>query len=612
MERRLVTILAADAVGYSRRMERDESGALAELSRCRSIIDQTIIQHGGRIFGSAGDSVVAEFASSVNAVQSAILIQKRLEDEPSGIAGQQPLNFRIGINLGDVIVQGDNLLGDGVNVAARLEAIAPAKGICISKNVMEQIAGKVEARFGAGGKHKLKNIEKPVDVWCWPESSAPRVKRNALRQSRLIASALAAVALILALGLGYAHFARQPEAPIQTDKATIAVLPFANMSRDPDQEYFVDGMTEDLITDLSKISALFVIARDSVFAYKGRTATAAAVARELGVRYVLEGSVRKSGGRVRINSQLIDVKTGGQIWADRFDREIGDIFNLQDDVTRKIVAALALQLTSDDKHRLGSATRETSPEVYDLYLRGVDALRQYTPETIARARGYLLKALAMDPDFARAYATLAFTYTASGIFFREHDTEDAITQALRYGKKALELDDKLPQGHFAMAIAYLRQGRHDEALAAAKEAVRNDPNYADGYVAYANVLIFLGRGSEAADLMNKAMGLNPRYSAAYIDILGRAHFMMGRYDQAIENFQDCIRRDAAALTCHIFLAATYAAAGKIDNAKWEAEEIRTIRPDFTIATDTTAAQFANPEDRARLQSWLRQAGIAEN
>jgi len=618
--RRLTTILSADVCGYSRLIAADEEGTLAALRDHRlQLIDPKIAEFGGRIANTAGDSLLIEFPSVVGALRFAIAMQKGIADRNTGVPRDSRVAFRIGVNLGDVVEQDGDLLGAGVNVAARLEGIAEPGGILLSGAAFEQVRGRVECGFTDLGAKALKNIPDPVHVYAVDLGGKKGMPPTAAVRQRLppwIGLALAALVFVAGAALWWmvpwsGRFeASHPQTVAATaERPAIAVLPFDNMSNDPDQEYFADGMTDDLITDLSKISALMVIARNSVFAYKGRTATAAEVARELGVRYVLEGSVRKSGGRVRINSQLIDTTSGAEIWADRFDREIGDIFSLQDDVTKQIVMALALRLTGDDKHRLDIATPSTAPEVYDLYLRGIDALRQFTPESIATARAYFFRALAIDPDFARAYATLAFTYSAAGIFFSERETDEAIAHAIRYAGKALELDSRLPQGHFAMAIAYLRQRRHDEALAAAKEAVRLDPNYADGYVAYANILVFMGRGNEAEELVNKAMGLNPRYSAAYIDILGRARFVIGRYDQAIETFQECVRRNAAALTCHIFLAATYAAAGQIDNAKWEVAEIVTLAPDFTLATDTTAAQFAKPEDRIRLRSALRQAGI---
>jgi adenylate cyclase len=394
-----------------------------------------------------------------------------------------------------------------------------------------------------------------------------------------------------------------------SDRASIAVLPFENMSDDPSQEYFADGMTEDLITDLSKISSLFVIARNSVFTYKNQPVKAQRVAEELGVRYILEGSVRRAGSQVRINAQLIDAATGGHLWAERFDKDLGDIFALQDDVTRKIVSALELELTTDEKAGLRRASDETSPEVYDLYLRGVDRLRQFTPESISQARMFFLKALSLDPGYARAYATMAFTFTAAGIFFNSERADEAIDQALYYGEKALELDDTLPQGYFAMSIARLRQGRHEEALAAAREAIKFDPNYADGYVALANVLFFSGEGEEAEVMMRKAMELNPRYSAAYIDILGRAFFVMGRYDEAISEFRECVSRNPESLTCHVFLAAAYGLTGRIEDAQWETEEVLTLEPDYSLRTDTIAPQIRKTEDRERFQSGLRQAGI---
>ena len=470
--RRLTTIVSADVCGYSRLIAADEEGTLAALRDHRlQLIDPKIAEFSGRIANTAGDSLLIEFPSVVGALRFAIAMQKGIAGRNTGVPRDSRVVFRIGVNLGDVVEQDGDLLGDGVNVAARLEGIAEPGGILLSAAAFEQVRGRVECGFSDLGAKALKNIPDPVHVYAVDFGGKKGMPPTAAVRQRLpswINLALAALVLFTGAALwwmapwsGWFEASHPQTVAATAEKPAIAVLPFENMSNDPDQEYFADGMTDDLITDLSKISALMVIARNSVFAYKGRTA--AEVARKLGVRYVLEGSVRKSGGRVRINSQLIDTSSGAEIWADRFDREIGDIFSLQDDVTKQIVTALALQLTGDDKHRLDIATRSTAPEVYDLYLRGIDALRQYTSESITTARGYFFRALAIDPDFARAYATLAFTYTASGIFFSERETDEAIAQAIRYAGKALELDSTLPQGHFALAIANLRQHRHDEA-----------------------------------------------------------------------------------------------------------------------------------------------------
>jgi len=616
--RRLTTIVAVDVAGYSRLVATDEETAIAGLRAHRAdFIDPKIVEYRGRIANTAGDSILIEFQSVVDALRCTIDLQRGMAERNAHLPADRRILFRAGINLGDVFEQDGDLLGDGVNIAARLEGIAEPGGICLSAAAYEQVRGRVDASFEDLGSKALKNIPTPVHAWRirMGEHTGASAPRHSLRRP-----ALAVLALILAAAAGIGFWRLQPwdgsSGPTpgvitHADKPTIAVLPFVNMSNDAAQDYFSDGVTEDLITDLSRISGLFVIARNTVFTYKGRAVNVKQVSAELGVRYVLEGSVRRAGDRVRINAQLIDTRTGGHVWAERFDRQLGDIFALQDDVTQQIVSALALKLTSDEQSRLKRTDAETSPEVYDLYLRGTNALRQYTPESIEEARAYYLRALSLDPDYARGWAAMAFTYTASGIFFRTENTREAVQQALHYGARAMELDDTLPQAHFAIAIAHLREARHDEALAAARKAVRYDPNYSDGYAALANVLLYSGEGVEAETAMTRAMQLNPRYSAAYIDLMARIHFVMGRYDKAIAGFGECIERDPALITCRIFQASAYGLTGRIEEAQWQAQEILGMEPRFTLKTDIVAPQFLKPADRERFQDGLRRAGIAE-
>lgn len=620
IDRRLTAIVAADVVGYSRLVAVAEDATLAGLRSLRAeFIDGKIADYRGRIANTAGDSLLIEFPSVFNALRCAVDLQRGIAARNAGIPADHRIQFRMGVNLGDVVEQDGDLLGDGVNVAARLEGIAEPGGICISAVAHDQVQGRFDIAFEDLGRVPLKNIPAPVHAY---RVSLDGKRGTGLAWRRRLRTPLlaAGAALLLVVG-GSGLWWFQPwdsgvdqSAPAvftPEDKPSIVVLPFTNMSDDTQQEYFSDGVTEDLITDLSKISGLFVIARNTAFTYKGRAANLRDVSLELGVRYVLEGSVRKAGDRVRISAQLIDAKTGGHVWADRFDREFKDIFGLQDDVTQEIVSALALELTSDERTRLSRSDPETSPEVYDLYLRGTEALRQFTPESIEQARTYFLRALSLDPDYARAHATMAFTYTASGIFFRSVNVDEAVEEALRYGERALELNDALPQGHFAMAIAWLRQGRHEEALAAARKAIEYDPNYSDGYAALSNILFFAGDGQQSVQMMRQAMRLNPRYSAAYIDILGRAYYIMGEYDRAIEEEQDCIERDPTLITCHVFLAVSLARAGQIEEAEWHAQEVLALEPEFTLETDSIAVQFKNSDDRERYREALRKAGIPE-
>ena len=420
VERRLAAILAADVVGYSRLMEADEEATVSTLSTYREIIEGLVASHHGRVFGSAGDSVVVEFASPIEAVRCAVDIQRELEVHNVDLPEDRRMRLRIGVNLGDVIVEGDNLLGDGVNIAARLETLADPGGISLARSVFDQVKKQLDLGYEFLGEHEVKNIAEPIQVYrvlTQPEAAGKIIgeTKRATQSWKRMALAAAVVLLIAFAGVGL--WLRPWQATVEPasvermahplpDKPSIAVLPFTNMSDDPAQEYFADGMTEDLITDLSKVSGLFVIARNSVFTYKGKAVKVGQVAEELGVRYVLEGSVRRAGDQVRINAQLIDATTGGHLWAERYDGSLADIFGLQDKVTEKIVAALALNLTDSEQAQLRRKPTDNL-EAYDFYLRAKQGAYSYDGDGLADALSLYEKALALDPKFADAYAGYA-------------------------------------------------------------------------------------------------------------------------------------------------------------------------------------------------------------
>jgi TolB-like protein/class 3 adenylate cyclase len=524
VHRKLAAILAADVVGYSRLMEADEEATVSTLSTYREIIDGLVASHHGRVFGSAGDSVIAEFASPVEAVRCAVDIQRELEAHNVDLPEDRRMRLRIGVNLGDVIVEGDNLLGDGVNIAARLEALAEPGGISLARSVFDQVKKQLDLGYEYLGEHEVKNIAEPVPVYrvlTAPEAAGKIIGETKRATQSWKRMALAAAVVVLIAVAGVSLWLRPWQETVEPasvermahplpDKPSIAVLPFTNMSDDPKQEYFADGMTEDLITDLSKISGLFVIARNSVFTYKGKAVKVRQVAEELGVRYVLEGSVRKAGDQVRINAQLIDAATGGHLWAERYDGSLTDIFGLQDQVARKIVAVLAVQLTAGEQQRV--ARKETEvPEAYDAFLQGWQHYLRQNPENFRTAISYFEKAVELDPEYARAYAALAATYmqvskrfwhTKVGLRYL-HDPRFLAEEFLQ---KALL--DPTPLAHQVAAGMLSQQGRHEEAIAEAERAISIDPNDADGYIALAGALSLAGRPEEAHQLVQQAMRLH--------------------------------------------------------------------------------------------------------
>ncbi len=420
MERRLAAILAADVVGYSRLMEADEEATVSTLSTYREIIEGLVASHHGRVFGSAGDSVIAEFASPVEAVRCSVDIQRELEAHNVNLAEDRRMRLRIGVNLGDVIVEGDNLLGDGVNIAARLETLADPAGISLARSVFDQVKKQLNLGYEYLGEHEVKNIAEPVQVYrvlTEPEAAGKVIGETKRATHSWKRVALAAAVVVLIGVAGAVTWLRPWEPRIEPasvehmafplpDRPSIAVLPFTNMSGDPEQDYFADGITDDLITDLSKISGLFVIARNSSFSYKGQQVKVRQVAEDLGVRYVLEGSVRRAGDQVRINAQLIDATTGGHLWADRYDGTLANVFALQDEVIGKIVSALAVNLAVNEEAQRAQFETDHS-EAYDAFLQGWAHYQLRTPDDLAKSVPYFEEAIRVDGGYTRAHAALA-------------------------------------------------------------------------------------------------------------------------------------------------------------------------------------------------------------
>lgn len=571
MERRLAAILAADVVGYSRLMGQDEAGTLAALRILRQdTIEPSIARHRGRVVKLMGDGFLVEFASAVDAVECALAWQRERET-----AEDRTFRFRIGVNLGDIIFQDDDIHGDGVNLAARLESLAEPGGICISAVVHDQIDRRIDVSFTDIGEQALKNIERPVRVWQWlPDGSASGAPTHA-----------------------------KPVSLAPPDEPSIAVLPFENMSGDSEQEYFADGITEDIITEISKIPTVMVISRNSTFSYKGKATKVRDVCDDLGVRYVLEGSVRKAGERVRISAQLIDGQSGGHLWAERYDRDLADIFAVQDDVTDKIVRALEVKL-------VGDATREgreqtPSPEAYDCVLRGREQYRLFSKEGNAEARKLFERAIALDPAYAEPYAGLAETYVQDWFM----GSEPTLDRAFELAQKATACDPTLPLLQEALSTVHLFKKQHAEAIAAARRWIELEPNNADAYATLAGALHFAGENHEVIALIDKAMRLNPLYPFYYPHYVGMACLAMGRYAEAVTSLKRSIVRNPEALWPHVFLAACYGFLGDGGQASTELAEVRRLNPEFSIASLENLLPYKHSEDADQLIEGLRRAGF---
>jgi adenylate cyclase len=634
MERRLAAILAADVVGYSRLMEADEEATARTLSTYREIVEGLVAGHYGRVFGGAGDSVVAEFASPVEAVRCAVNIQREIEARNAGLAEDRRMRLRIGVNLGDVMVEGDNLLGDGVNIAARLEALAEPGGISLARSVFDQVRKQLDLGYEDLGAHEVKNIAEPVQVYrvlTEPEAAGKiggKTKRAAQPWKRV--AAVAAVVLLIGV-VGAVAWLRPWEPAIEPasvermafplpDKPSIAVLPFTNMSGDPEQAYFADGMTDDLITDLSKLSGLFVISRNSTFAYKGTAVKVRQVAEDLGVRYVLEGSVRRVGGEVRINAQLIDATTGGHVWAERYDGTLTDIFDLQDRVISQIVTALAVNLTSAESAQTAEA--ETAvPAAYDALLQGWDHYRRQTPDDYAKAISFFEKAVELDPNYGRAYAGLAAVYWNLynfGWYFRLSIEYQAIDKAKQNLVRALE--HPTSDAYAVSAEMMLALGRNDEALVEVDRAVALAPSNAGTYISRAWILTVLGRAEEAENDARLAMRLDPRYPPSYLRVLGRALFHQERYQEAAETLERAVSRLPDYEHAYSYLAATYGHLGRTEDAKAAVQKYNEIVSD-TVGNPLTLQYFETffgggwyDFDKTYLTQFiegLRKAGVPE-
>ncbi len=593
MERKLAAIFYADVAGYSRLTGADEEGTHRTLRAFLDSLSAAIDTHGGRVVHYAGDAILADFPSVIDALTCAAAAQREFRSRNDLLIDDRKLQFRIGINLGDVIIDGEEIYGDGVNVAARLESLAEAGGICISRAVYDQVKGKVTLGFEFMGEQKVKNIAEPVRAYRVLLDGAQETMETkvAPRRGRPVAgAAIIAVGLffMLAVGAGLWWTGREAPPPVpeaarpapSSEKPSISVLPFTNMSGYKEQEYFSDGMTEDLITDLSKVSGLFVIARNSTFAYKGQSVDVRQVAKELGVRYVLEGSVRKSGGKVRINAQLIDAATGGHVWADRYDGSLEDVFALQDKVTAKIVASLSIKLTEPEQRRLvQKGTRNI--EAYDLYLRGLAQETVFTRRDTAEAIRFYEQAVAVDADYSDAYARMANLYQLSAIFGWTDDKTGALAKAVGLAEKAIALDDQNPFAHWTLGRIVSRRnmaqyGGFERGLKAMERAIVLDPNYAAAHAFLTFFYAGVGRIEDARRSIKTAIRLNPRHPFWYYQAVGVTQFWASDFDAAVASMEKALERNPAAIFVRWWLAAAYAQAGRQDDADWQMEEVRAM------------------------------------
>ncbi len=579
VQRRLAAILSADVVGYSRLIGIDETGTLSRLNATRrELIDPAIAAHSGRIVKLMGDGALVEFASVLNAVSCAIEIQRQLRERHAGES--DPIRFRIGINVGDIIIEGEDILGDGVNIAARIEGIAEPGGICLSHAAYEQVRDKLKESFVDLGEHSLKNIARPVRVY----------RLDLTSNAKTVADAA------------------QPM-PAPPDTPSIAVLAFNNMSGDPDQEYFSDGISEDIITDLSKLSELHVIARNSTFTYKGKAVDVKQIGRELGVRYVLEGSVRKAANRVRVTGQLVDATSGAHIWADRFDRDLTDIFAVQDELTQEIISALKVKLTPRKRDRL-TRKRTIDEEAYDLFLRGRERAWLNTKSANVEARNLLGRAITISPDFAAAHALIGYTHVVDYANGWAGNPERSLQIGLAIAERAIQLNDEDPQAHADFAVALLFHREHDRALVEARRSIALAPNFARGHLIIARILTFSGNAALAIEAIDTCMRLDPLYLDLTLHFLAEARVSLGHFDAAVTALEQRLERNPNAQTSLALLADCYGHLGRIAEARAAWAEVMRIAPNFSIEWQRRVLPYKNPGDFERRVEGLRKAHIS--
>jgi adenylate cyclase len=623
-ERRLTTILAADVVGYSTLMAADEEGTAARLKRLREIVDASIASHQGRVFHTAGDSVVAEFASAVEAVRCAVGIQRELQQRNAELPEAQRMQLRVGVNLGDVLVDGDNLLGDGVNIAARLESLADAGSVYISGSVYEQVRNKVDFGFSDLGDQTVKNIPDLVRVYrVQPaedrDAPAPGAATPRKRPRRLRTALAATAALVLLVGAGlWASWPRPlgllidlagvsglPVNPPLPDKPSLVVLPFENVSGDPEQDYFSDGITDDLINEFARNPWLFVISRNSAFTYKGKRVKVEDVGRELGVRYVLEGSVRKAGDRVRITAQLTDATTGGHLSSEQYDRDLADVFAVQSEIAEQILAAMGARMVDAEERRL-ARKRPQNFTAAEANWKGVGLMLRYTREDIQKARGFLERAIEVDPEYAPPYGTLGITYVAEFTNGWSRD-RTLLDRAEELGRRSIEIDSSWPVGHLALGLVHFYRGNLSEAVAAADRAIDRAPSVPYPHMLRGLALAQQGRVLQATRSMRRALRLSPRPPPPLLLSVAFVNFAAGREAEAVEMMEQVRSSNPDNLVARAPLAVYYEQEGRHAEARAAVAEIKQIQPHLTA--DELMEIVPGLERMSSAVDHLRKAGL---
>ena len=631
-KRKLTAILSADVIGYSRLMRDDEEATVRDLTAHRILITQIIQQHNGRVVDSPGDNILSEFASVVDAVNGAIKIQEEIKKSNTDTPKDRRMEFRIGINLGDVIEEEGRIYGDGVNIAARVEGLAAVGGIAISGTVYEHIKEKLSLGYHYLGEQDVKNISEPVRVYrllTAPQDAGKMTGEEKHKSNKLLWVAAATIVLIIlsvcTITIRNYYFRPTFEpASIEKmafplpEKPSIAVLPFDNMSGDPEQDYIADGISENIISDLSKISEMFVIARNSTFTYKGKPVKVQQVSEELGVRYILEGSTQKTGDRLRITAQLIDATTGHHLWSEKYDRNMKDFFALQDEITHKIIVELQVKLTEGEQARI-SHKSTTNLEAWGYAVRGLKLFERASKENNAKAMEFFEKAVELDPDYIWAWVRLAWTHvTAAQTEWGPSPPSEHLKKLFEISEKVLALDESDSDVLALLGLVYRWKGKYEQSIIEGEKSLILGPTNAQAHVLLAVSMNIVGRFDEAIELVKKAMRLHPYYPAYYLPWLGSAYRMTGRYEEALKVYDQLLDRSRTGeypnWAPHLFLAEIYAELGKEDEARIHAEQAIKLKPGFSLenASKISTFKFKNPTHLEHRLKSLRKAGFPEH
>ena len=623
VKRKLTAILSVDVKGYSRLMGEDEKGTVHTLNAYKEVMTGLIQHHHGRVVDAPGDNLLAEFASVVDAVECSVEIQKELKTRNAELPENRRMEFRIGVNLGDVVEEGEKIFGDGVNIAARLEGLSQAGGVCISGSAFDFVGKKLSLGYEYLGEHTVKNIEKPVRVYrilMEPEAAGKVLgeKKTKSRQWQKTAFIVMAVAIVVfaAVALWSLYFRLGPQREVASkekmafplpDKPSIAVLPFVNMSGDPKQEYLSDGITESIIMAISKIHNLFVIARNSTFTYKGKAVKVQQVAQELGVQYVLEGSVQRSGDRLRITAQLIDALKGSHIWSQRYDRKLTDLYAMQDDITMEISHAMRVKLTEGEQ-----VLRAKHPKNIESALKAYEAWGYalgFNPEANDMARKLAEEVVAMEPGWGDGYYILSETHMMDVWMGTTKSPKESIDKAIALSEKALSLDDSLTQALGLIGYLYGLKREYDKSVAYAEKGSAKDPNGADAHTWLGNCLNFAARPQEAIPHYEKALRLNPSPPQWYYINLGISYRMLGRYEESVAQHKKALALSPNSFSAYAQLIQTYGEMGKEDEARAAAAELLRINPKFSTEKLLQTMPFKDREFVRRSGEALRKAGL---